>query len=157
MSRDRRIHEQVIVAVCRVLGPSIASVGIHVENGIVQLSGVVDTPEERVAVERAVWSVEDVRAISQRLRARRSYANGPTDRELASDVLTMLACEGRTGLRVLVEEGVVTIVGRLDVPADRAATGAAVATVRGVRGVWMTEEAETRANADPSRIRALWN
>ena len=105
MSRDRQVHEQVIVAICRVLGAGIASVNTQVEHGIVQVSGVVDTPEERAAVERAIWSVPDVRAIVQRLRSRRSYPGGPTDRMLASEALALLP----TGLRVRVEDGTVTI------------------------------------------------
>jgi osmotically-inducible protein OsmY len=164
MSRDRHIHEQVTIAVCRVLGTGIASVGIQVEDSIVQVSGVVDTPEERTAVERAVWSVPDVRAITRRLRVRRTFANGPTDRRLASDVLALLVHEGESARRVLVEEGIVTILGTFASPITQAAIGAAVATVSGVRGVFMDEAWEDRAGAATtkpsplsSRIRFSWH
>ena len=151
MSRDRQLHEQILVAVCRVLGPGIASVNTLVENGIVQVSGVVDTPDERTAVEQAIWTVTDVRAITQRLRSRRSYPEGPTDRTLASDVLALLAREGHQGLRVQVEEGKVTILGRFGSSADQAAVSAAVATVAGVRGVWLNDAMDAPA---PS---SMWN
>ena len=164
MSRDRQIHEQVLVAVCRVLGAGIASVGIQVENGVVQVSGVVDTPDDRGAVERAVWSVPDVRAITQRVRVRRSYPDGPTDRTVANNVLVLFEREGHKGLRVQVEEGVVTIIGRFNSPAGRAAASAAVATVPGVRGVWMSEEPGAAVNIETpsaaplvSRIRSIWS
>jgi hypothetical protein len=158
MSRDRQLHEQILVAVCRVLGPGIASVNTHVENGIVQVSGVVDTPDERTAIEQAIWSIPDVRAITQRLRSRRSYADGPTDRTLAGDALALLAREGHGQLRVQVEEGKVTVHGRFDSSTDRAAISAAIATVPGVRGVWLDDAMD--APAPPSlvsRIRSIWN
>ncbi len=158
MSRDRQLHEQVLVAVCRVLGPGIASVNTQVDNGIVQVSGVVDTPNERTAVERAIWSVPDVRAITQRLRSRRSYPEGPTDRTLASDVLALLAREGYQGLRVQVEEGKVTVLGRVGFGTERAALSAAVATVPGVRGVWLDDAMEAPVSPSlASRIRSIWS
>ena len=107
MSRDRQIHEQVIVAVCRVLGQSIASVNTQVENGIVQVSG-------------AAW---------------RTLLTVSADDVPASDVLALFAREGRTGLRVQVEEGIVTVLGNFESPAARGEISAAVATVPGVRGV----------------------
>ena len=158
MSRNRQLHEQVLVAVCRVLGPGVASVNTQVENGIVQVSGVVDTPDERTAVERAIWSIPEVRAITQRLRARRSYPEGPTDRTLATDVLALLAREGYGRLRIQVEEGKVTVLGRFDSSTDRAAISAAVATVPGVRGVWLNDAMDAPAPSPlASRIRSIWN
>jgi osmotically-inducible protein OsmY len=158
MSRDRQLHEQILVAVCRVVGSGIASVNTQVENGIVQVSGVVDTPDERSAVERAIWSVPNVRAITQRLRSRRSYPEGPTDRTLATDVLALLAREGYGRLRVQVEEGKVTVLGQFDSSTDRAAISAAVATVPGVRGVWLNDAMEAPAPSPlASRIRSIWN
>jgi len=158
MSRDRQLHEQILVAVCRVVGSGIASVNTQVENGIVQVSGVVDTPDERSAVERAIWSVPNVRAITRRLRSRRSYPEGPTDRTLATDVLALLAREGYGRLRVQVEEGKVTVLGQFDSSTDRAAISAAVATVPGVRGVWLNDAMEAPAPSPlASRIRSIWN
>ncbi len=158
MSRDRQLHEQVTVAVCRVLGPGIASVNTQVENGIVQVSGVVDTPDQRTAVERAIWSVPNVQAIAQRLRARRSYPEGPTDRTLASDVLALLAREGHQRLRIQVEEGKVTVIGVFGRSTDRDAISAAVATVPGVRGVWLNDAMDAPAPSPlASRIRSIWN
>lgn len=142
MSHDRQIHEQVLVAVCRILGQGIASVNTQVENGIVQVSGVVDTPDERAAVERAIWAVPDVRAITQRLRSRRTYAGGPSDRALAADVLALLDREGHTGLRVRVEDGTVTVIGQFASAAECDAMSASVATVPGVHGVWMDPTAD---------------
>jgi BON domain len=163
MLRDRAIHERVLVAVCREIGPGIGSVSVRVEQGIVQVSGVVDTPAEYAAVERAVWGIPEVRGIAQRLRVRRTFEGGPTDTTLAEDVLRALEREGHTGYRVHVQEGVVAVRGRFDEPAERETISAAVASVRGVRGVWTTDDLEAASLAGQpkpsfvSRIRTVWN
>ncbi|HZS58497.1 MAG TPA: BON domain-containing protein [Gemmatimonadaceae bacterium] len=140
MLKDRAIHERVLVAVCREIGAGIGSVNVRVEQGIVQVSGVVDTPAEYAAVEHAIWDVPEVRGIAQRLRVRRTFQGGPTDTTLAEDVLRVLEREGHGEYRVHVQEGVVTVVGQFRQPGDREMISAAVASVRGVRGVWTADD-----------------
>ena len=164
MLNDRIIHERVLVAVCREIGPGIGSVNVRVEHGIVQVSGVVDTPAEYAAVERALWSVAEVRGIAQRLRVRRTFEGGPTDPTLADDVLRLLEREGRHGYRVHVQEGVVTVLGTFGQATDREAVSAIVASVRGVRGVWTAEDPDAAppsgrlaSSTLSSRIRPIWS
>ncbi len=155
MSNDRRLHEQVLVAICRELGVDIQSVSARVESGVVSLSGIVDTPAELVAVERAVWGVSGIRGMTQRMRARRTFEGGPTNAELVLAVLNTV----KRNVRVRVEDGVVTLMGPFATAAERDGAAAAAASVAGVRGVSVADDIGTTVSRRPtlvSRIRASW-
>ncbi len=155
MSDDRRLQEQVLVAVCRELGAGIQSVSARVESGIVSLTGIVDTPAELTAVEQAVWGVSGIRGMTQRMRTRRTFEGGPTDTALVLAVLNNV----KRDVRVRAEEGVVTLLGPFASAAERDRAAAAAASVVGVRGVSVADDLGTTVSPRPtlvSRILASW-
>ncbi len=139
MLQDRAIHEQVLVALCRELDVGIETVSIRVDRGVVLLSGVVDTPAERQACERAAWGVPGVRALVQRLAVRRARPGGPTDRELAVAVLSALDARGRQDIRVRVQEGLVAIGGTFGSEDERDSLAGRLTAIPGVVNVVATD------------------
>lgn len=56
---------------------NIASVGVDTVNGVVYLTGVVDTPEQRVRAEQLAWDTPGVRQVVNNVQVQRPKATAP--------------------------------------------------------------------------------
>ena len=110
-------------------------IGVTAEDGVVTLTGTVESHAERVAAERAARRVEGVRTVANDLRVR--GRNERTDTDIARDAAHRL----RNNLAVpetvqaVVSGGFVTLEGTVRWMHQRAAAETAVKYLRGVKKV----------------------
>jgi osmotically-inducible protein OsmY len=110
-------------------------IGITVEDGLVTLTGYVESVQERIAAERAVKRVEGVRSVANDLHVRRQGER--TDTEIAREALHRLRNNVSIPLEVqaVVTDGCITLDGIVNCMSERMAAENAVKYLRGVRGV----------------------
>ncbi|HSJ63010.1 MAG TPA: BON domain-containing protein [Gemmatimonadaceae bacterium] len=119
--------------------PSVreSDVGISVKNGIVTLSGFVDTYAQKFAAERAAERVAGVRAIAEDLVVNLPSSKKRNDPDIAKAAANALDwdVEIPEGLHIKVENGWITLKGQVEWQFEKRAAERAVRNLTGVRGV----------------------
>jgi len=120
--------------------PSINAslVGVSVKDGVVTLSGHLDTFGEKHAVEKAVQRVHGVRAIAMELDVKLASGHQRSDTEIAAAAESALAWHAQVPaehIQVRVEKGWVTLKGQVDWHYQRLKAERAVRSLTGVVGV----------------------
>lgn len=113
-----------------------AEIGVAVKNGIVTLSGIVDTYSKKIAAERAAAKVSGVKAVAEELQVGMSPVFHRTDAEIAEAVLNALKWDTtipEDKISVKVEDGVVSLEGTVCWDYQRRAARAAIVNLAGVR------------------------
>lgn len=119
-----------------LLNPS--EIGVSVKNGIVTLTGNVDSYPQKVAAERAVLRLKDVHGVADDLIVALNNKNNKSDSEIAQAAL--YAVEWHSGLdpdkiKILVEDGVVTLSGTVDWDYQRKLAFKTVKNIVGIKNV----------------------
>lgn len=130
-----------------------SNVGIAVNNGIVTLSGHLDTYAEKYAIERAAQRVEGVKAVAVELDVKLAPDHKRSDSEIAQAIETAFKWHvfiPGDRVHVKVEKGWVTLTGQVDWEYQRSATEKTVRPVTGVVGV--TNQIVLKAQIPPSDI-----
>lgn len=115
-----------------------SEIGVAVKNGIVTLSGIVDTFSKKLAAERAAKNVAGVKAIAEDIQIGVSPVYRKTDTEIAEAVVNALKWHSAVPddkIQVKVEEGLVTLQGELEWEYQRISARNAVQNLSGVRSV----------------------
>jgi len=115
-----------------------AHVGVSVRDGVVTLSGHIDTYAEKSAIERATQRVSGVKAIAVELDVKLSPVHLRSDTEIAAAAEAALQWNvliPAERLRVQVEKGWLTLSGEVDWEYQRRSAEKAVCTLTGVVGV----------------------
>ena len=115
------------------------NIGVMVADGVVTLTGHLDTFAEKHAVERAVRRVAGVRGIAMELDVKLSADHERSDSEIARAAaeairLNSLVPDGR--VQVEVENGWVTLTGQVDWSYQLASAGQCLRPLAGVRGLF---------------------
>lgn len=130
-------------------------IGVAVKDGIVTLSGQVDTYMQKHAVERAVRRVGGVRGIALDLDVQLAPHDKRTDAEVAAAAVNALKWHSLVPddkVKVEVDDGWVTLTGELDWGYQSASAEQCVRPLLGVRGV--TNQVRLKQHANPAEIRA---
>lgn len=112
-----------------------AEIGVAVKNGIVTLSGMVDSYARKTAAESAAKKVSGVRAVAEDIQVGMSPAFRRTDTEIAQAVLSALKWDALVpdeNIRIKVENGVVTMEGEVQWDYQRTAAKHDVENLTGV-------------------------
>ena len=111
-------------------------VGVSAKDGVVTLSGYVDTYVAKLAAERAARHVYGVKAVADELEVK--LAAERIDPDIAKDALGALKnrIDVPLGLGVTVRDGFVTLTGSVEWMYQKMAAERAVKYLRGVRGVF---------------------
>lgn len=111
-------------------------IGVTATEGIVTLSGYVDTYAARLAAERAARRVYGVKAVANELAVK--LAETRIDPEIAEAAVQALTnrIDAPRGITVTVRDGHITLGGTVEWMYQRAAAERAVKYLRGVRGVF---------------------
>ena len=113
-----------------------SAIGVVAKNGVVTLTGFIDSYAGKLAAERAAKRVRGVRAVANDINVRLKL--GLTDADIARDVARSL--ELRSGVpesvQAIVHDGHVTLTGKVSWIAQRKNAEKAVSHIRGVRGVF---------------------
>lgn len=115
-----------------------ASIGVAVKDGIVTLSGQVDSYNKKIGAELAVKKIAGVKAVAENIRVGVSPIYMRTDAEIAAAVANVLqwhtaVTEDR--IKIMVEKGVVTLTGDVDWNYQRQAAADAIQNLAGITHV----------------------
>lgn len=120
--------------------PSIvaAHIGVSADNGVVTLSGHVDSVAQKLAAEAAAGRVRGVKAVVEEIEVRLPFDTSRSDEEIAAAAVDRLAWDvsvPQNAIEVKVEGGWVTLTGEVEWQYQRNAAGDDVHRLMGVRGV----------------------
>jgi len=120
--------------------PSInaAEIGVAVKDGIVTMTGRVQSYWDKVAAEHAADRVAGVKAVVNELEIRLPYASERTDEDIARaavDSLNWSVLVPQDRIKVKVSKGWITLEGTVDWQFQKTAAESAVRKLIGVKGV----------------------
>jgi len=113
-------------------------IGVAVHNGVVELTGRVETYAEKLEAEHIALSVRGVKAVAQDIEVRLPSEKKTSDRELADRAVRLLSWDARLhgdAIKVKVEHGWVTLAGQVRSSAERDAALSDIKRLSGVVGV----------------------
>jgi hypothetical protein len=115
-----------------------ARVGVSVSNGVVTLTGHLDSSSEKIAVRRAVERVGEVKTVAIEIDVIPLGVHQRSDTEIAAAVdhaLSWSTSVPKDRIRVTVEKGWVTLSGEVDWNFQRRAVERLVRPLKGVVGI----------------------
>ena len=133
---DQRLRDSVMHQLASDPQVDASLVGVSAQEGVVTLSGYVDTYAEKLAAERSCRRVYGVRAVANELEVR--LASERIDPEIARDALEALKnrIDVPLGIGVTVRNGHVTLSGVVEWMYQKQAAERAVKYLRGVKDVF---------------------
>jgi osmotically-inducible protein OsmY len=117
---------------------SISEIGVSVKNGVVTLSGHVDTYSKKLAAEKAAKKVAGVKAVAEELTVGISPSYRKTDSEIAAAVISALKWHSAVQdekIKITVEDGTVKLEGEVDWEYQRNNVKTAIENLTGMRSV----------------------
>jgi len=138
MKTDRDIHVDVLGEL--KFDPQIKeeNIAVAVKDGIVTLSGEVETHAQKMAAEQAVKRVAGVRGFAEELQVNPPQHHRRTDTEIAEGALNAIkwnALVPAEKIQVKVEHGWMTLLGEVNWNFERETAVQVVGRLTGVRGV----------------------
>lgn len=138
MRMDTELHRDVLEELRWDPAIHETEIGIAVKNGVVTLTGSVDSYAERYAVDRAVERVTGVKAYANELQVRVPGPHARTDTEIAHDVVDALTWDVEVPherIRARVTNGWLTLEGDVEWRFQKEAAIQAVRNIAGVCGL----------------------
>jgi osmotically-inducible protein OsmY len=117
---------------------SAAEIGVTAKDGVITLTGIVDSYAKKLEAEDAAKKVAGVRAIAQEIEIRFANSNKKNDAEVATEIVTALTSNFEIPenlVQVKVENGFVTLEGELSWNYQKEAAKRVVNHLVGVKGV----------------------
>ena len=132
---DQRLKDSVIYQLEADPEVDTSLVGVSAQDGIVTLSGHVDTYAGKLAAEKAARRVYGVKAVANELEVR--LASERIDPDIAKDTIEALRnrIDVPVGVTITVRGGFITLAGTVEWMYQKMAAERAVKYLRGVRGV----------------------
>jgi len=115
-----------------------SEIGVAVKNGIVTLSGKVNSYSKKLTAERAAKKVAGVKAVAEEIEVGPTSPYSKTDAELAEAVLNALkwhAAVQEEKIKISVENGTVKLEGEVDWAYQRTSAKSAIENLTGIRSV----------------------
>lgn len=113
-------------------------IGVAVRDGVVTLTGYVDSYTKKLAAEEAALHVHGVRAVANEIQVRLPGISEHTDTDLAWRARNVLLWDGQVPadkVQVTVSNGWVTLEGEVEYAYQKEAADRAVSRLAGVKGV----------------------
>jgi osmotically-inducible protein OsmY len=138
MNKDMKLQREVLDELEFEPSVNAAGIGVAVVDGVVTLTGMVDSYAEKVVAEKAAKRVRGVKAVAEEIEVRVPSSMHHTDTDIARAAI--VAMEWNTMIpkdkvKVKVEDGWVTLEGSVSWDYQRDAAATAVRYLTGVRGV----------------------
>ncbi|MEC4049916.1 BON domain-containing protein [Flavobacterium sp. SUN046] len=136
-----------------------AEIGVITENGIVTLTGFVDSYAKKLKAESTVKRIKGVRVLVEKLEVRFGFKGVVTDTEIANEILNAIKWNWEIpndAIKVKVENSWVTLEGELEWNFQRETARKLVGNLLGVKGVTnkITIKTETHGVIDKDAILA---
>lgn len=113
-------------------------IGVAVKNGVVTLTGNVDTYAKKIAAEKAAKKVAGVKAVAEEIDVKYLSGAKKTDTEIAESILNSLKWNSSVNeekIKIKVEDGWVTLEGDADWEFQKIKARNAIENLNGVRGI----------------------
>ena len=128
-----------------------AEIGVSVKDGIVTLTGVVDSYSKKLAANDAAKRVTGVKAVAEEIEVRYNNYGKKNDTEIAASVLNALKWNMEvpdTKVKAEVENGWVTLTGEFDWNFQKEAARSSVEHLTGVSGVSNNITIKSKSTSD---------
>ncbi|MDP9043533.1 MAG: BON domain-containing protein [Pseudomonadota bacterium] len=138
MKTDKQLQTDVIAELSWEPSVHAAEIGVEVKDGIVTLAGHVRSYSEKWNAERAAQRVSGVRAIAVEMDVKLPALGKRNDADIARSATNMLSWASAVPddtIKVLVEDGWITLSGAVDWQFQKLAAADAVRILTGVKGV----------------------
>ena len=138
MKTDYQIQEDVMEELKWQPFLKASEIGVAVKNGIVTLSGHVDSYSKKITAENAAKNVAGVKAVAEEIEVGISPSYNRTDAEIAEAVLNALkwhTAVQEDKIKVKVEDGYVKLEGEVEWEYQRTMAKTAIENLAGVRYV----------------------
>ncbi|WP_347986444.1 BON domain-containing protein [Methylomonas sp. AM2-LC] len=138
MKNDMQIQKDVIAELNWEPSINPTNIGVEVKDGIVTLSGHVNSYGEKLNAEQSAQRVAGVKALAVEIDVTLPGVSNRTDADIArtvENVLQWTTYLPKNSVRVMVENGWITLSGQVDWGYQRVTAANAVLYLMGVRGV----------------------
>ena len=138
MKANSDLQEKVLKALHWEPTLNTSQIGVMVDNGIVLLTGFVDSYAKKLKVEATVKNVKGVKAVVEKVEVRFGIEDEVSDSEIAREVVNALKWNWEIPndvIKVKVENNWVTLEGQLQWNYQRETAQKLVDNLMGVRGV----------------------
>lgn len=138
MKTDLEIQKNVIDELRQEIYIKSSDIGVSVKNGIVTLTGFVDSYSKKRLIESIVFRIEGVRVIADEIVVRFDTDQKITDTEIAQAILNALKRQNGISMekiKVKIDEGWVTITGEVDWEIEKLNVSKTVESILGIKGV----------------------
>src|SRR6185312_959784 len=138
MRTDAQIQKDVIAQLQWDPFLNTGNIGVSVNDGVVTLSGQVDSFARKQAAESAAKKILGVKAVAEEIKVGPSLAYDRSDTDIARAVATDLSWHSAVQedrIRIKVEKGVVTLDGDVEWNYQRTAAADAIRNLNGVKWV----------------------
>lgn len=155
MKSDQQLKQDVIAELAWEPAVNASQIGVEVKDGIVTLAGHVGSFTEKWQAEQAAQRVCGVKGLAVELDVNLPGMSNRTDADIARSVENTLQWQSflpKGGVKVMVENGWVTLSGEVDWNYQRLSAANAVRNLLGVRG--LTESIGIKPRAASSSIKA---
>lgn len=138
MKTDSQLQQDIRAELTWEPSVNATQIGVAVNDGVVTLTGQVDSFGEKWHAERAVQGVSGVKALAVNIDVRLPGSTNRSDTDIARTAENVLACMSQLphdAIKVKVEGGWVTLSGEVDWQFQRQSATAAVRYLMGTTGV----------------------
>jgi osmotically-inducible protein OsmY len=138
MKSDHEIQQDVIDQLKFDPGLSASPIVVAVEDGVVTLSGNVDSYAKKFRAENVAKNVAGVKVVAENIKVVISPAHSRTDTEIAQAILHALkwnTAVKEEKMKIEVEDGIVTLEGEVDWDFERKEAEGIIENLTGVRNV----------------------
>ncbi len=139
MKNDSQIQKDVIAQLNWEPILNAANIGVFVKDGIVTLTGIVDSYSKKLVAERVAKNTSGVKAIAEEIQVGISSSSRRTDTEIAEAILNALkwhSAVNENKIKIKVEDGVVTLNGEVEWDYQRRAAKKAIENLTGIRAIY---------------------
>jgi osmotically-inducible protein OsmY len=158
LSTDFRLRDLVMHQLGCDSQVDASGIGVTARNGVVTLSGFIDSYAGKLAAERAVKRVHGVRAVANSLHV--TLRQGRTDTDIATDAARAIQTHVTLPptVQVVVHDGHVVLTGTVRTLFQRVVAEKSLRYVRGIRGLvnrLVVVQAPSAEDVRPRIVRAL--
>lgn len=161
MKTDEELQEHVMEEIKGdpQLKDIASEIGVSAKDGVVTLSGIVDSYTKKLAAEKAAQRVQGVKVVAVDLEVRIASTNIKSDAEIAAAIKNALSWHSAVNedlIEVKVDEGWVYLEGTVEWEYMKRAAEVAVSDIQSVRGV--TNKIRVMAKAvEPAEVKRKIN
>ncbi len=155
MKTDQQLQQDVLAELKWEPAVNATQIGVEVDHGVVTLAGHVASFTEKWHAEQAAQRVAGVQALAVEIDVQLPGSSRRTDADIARSVQNVLQWTtylGKDTIKVLVENGAVTLTGTVEWQYQRQAAVNAVRFLMGVTGV--SDHIQLKTVMSPQTIKA---